>query len=138
MYNMSVSNRLYYKVKIKTVYNTDYFCRYVFVNRCNLHCKCLKFCFNWYYCKVFFEKKNNKIYPFRSTSSIKNNADIQKWHHLGIIMDADANITRVYINGSLYAEETLTIPSIDNLINANVMVNAFVSEDFQSGLFMLG
>lgn len=53
-------------------------------------------------------------------------------------MDADANITRVYINGSLYAEETLTIPSNDNLINANVMVNAFVSEDFQSGLFMLG
>lgn len=52
-------------------------------------------------------------------------------------MDADANITRVYINGSLSAEETLIIPSIDNLINANVMVNAFVSDNFQSGLLML-
>lgn len=52
-------------------------------------------------------------------------------------MDADANITRVYINGSLSAEETLIIPSIDNLINANVMVNAFVSDNLQSGLFML-
>lgn len=68
---------------------------------------------------------------------MKNNADIQKWHHLGITMDADANITRVYINGSLSVEETLIIPSIDNLINANVMVNAFVSDNFQSGLFML-
>lgn len=52
-------------------------------------------------------------------------------------MDADANITRLYINGVLSAEETLIIPSIDNLINANVMVNAFVSDNFQSGLFIL-
>lgn len=42
---------------------------------------------------------------------------------------------RVYINGALYAEETLTNRSIDNLINDNVLVNAFVSEEFQSGLF---
>lgn len=68
-----------------------------------------------------------------SIFSINNHADIRKWHHLGIIMDSDANIIRVYINGSLYAEENLAIQSIDNLIIANVMVNAFVSEDFQSG-----
>lgn len=72
---------------------------------------------------------------FRSNFSINNNADIRKWHHLGIIIDADANIVRVYINGSRYAQETMPILSIDNLINANVTVNAFVPEDSQSGLF---
>lgn len=50
-------------------------------------------------------------------------------------MDADANIIRVYINGSLFAKETITIPNIENLIIANVTVNAFVSEDMLSGLF---
>lgn len=89
--------------------------------------------------KTFSPQKNNycfnKINFFRSILSINNNADIRKWHHLGIIIDVDANIIRVYINGSLYAEENLAIQSIDNLIIANVMVNAFVSEDFQSGLF---
>lgn len=65
--------------------------------------------------------------------SIINNADIRKWHHLGIIIDADASIIRVYINGSRYAQETMKNLSIDNLINANVTVNAFVPEDSQSG-----
>lgn len=79
--------------------------------------------------------QNNIIHSFRSIISINNNADIRKWHHLGIIVDADANIIRVYINGSLYAKETLTIRIIDNLINANVTVNAFLSEDSKAGLF---
>lgn len=68
-----------------------------------------------------------------SILSINNNADIRKWHHLGIIIDVDANIIRVYINGSLYAKETMPVLIIDNLINANVTVNAFLSEDFQAG-----
>lgn len=66
---------------------------------------------------------------------INNNADIRKWHHIGIIIDADANIIHVsvYINGNLYAAEALPVLIIDNLINDNVRVNAFLSEDSQAG-----
>lgn len=39
----------------------------------------------------------------------------------------------MYINGSPYAKETMPVLIIDNLINANVTVNAFLSEDFQAG-----